>query len=253
MATQAHKQTHRRSVGEGLDDQFLGNIYNATVVRRLLGYVWPYKLWGVLSLVGMGGYIATMVAQPLIIAWGIDGFITAPDTAERWGSLQTVALVFLANSVGTLVFQFIQLRSMARLSTQLLFDLRRSMFNHLQRQSTTFFDRNEVGRIMSRVQNDTLALQEFLEVGVMTIGDMLMLVFIAATLFFLNPVLAAVTFSLTPLLLLTLVLWQRWAQAHLHPHPRGHLRRQRQPPREHHGGARSPKHEPPSPEPGAFR
>ena len=96
---------------------------------------------------------------------------------------------------------------------EVLDDLRRDMFAHLQRQSTSFYDRNEVGRIMSRVQNDVLQLQEFLDVGVIALGDMAMLGFIAAMMFWLNPVLTIVTFSVTPFLVVILFAWQRYSMS----------------------------------------
>jgi ATP-binding cassette subfamily B multidrug efflux pump len=210
MAVTEAKQ--RRTLGENLDEQVLGNIYDAVVLRRLMQYVWHYKLLTIMSLLGMSGYIITMVGQPLIIAWSIDSFITSSAGASSWGNIHIAAAIFVANSVGTMASQFVQLRAMARVRVQVLYDLRRDMFAHLQRQAVTFFDRNEVGRIMSRVQNDTLSLQEFMDVAVLTLSDVVMLLFIVITLFVLNPLLAAVTLSLTPLLVISLIVWQRIAK-----------------------------------------
>ena len=205
--------SYRRTLGgANLDEQFLGNIYDAEVVRRLSRYVWAYKRWTILALIGMAGYILTMVAQPLIIAWAIDSFITPEEGATPWGNVHVAAIALLTVSAGTMAFQFLQLSAIARITCWILYDLRRDMFNHLQRQATLFFDHNEVGRIMSRVQNDVLSLQEFLEIGVVTIGDVFMLFFIAGTLFVLNPVLAAVTFSPIPILLVSMIIWQRIAK-----------------------------------------
>ena len=167
--------------GSGLDEQVLGRVYDHAVVVRLLRYVRPYKRTTVLAIVGMVGFIFTTVSQPLIIAWGIDGFIvTVPGETPQWGNLYIVALVFFINAVTNLGSNFLQYIFLARVSVKVLDDLRRDMFAHLQRQSTSFYDRNEVGRIMSRVQNDVLQLQEFLDVGVIALGDMAMLGFIAA-------------------------------------------------------------------------
>ena len=195
-----------------MDEQFLGNIYDATVFRRLMSYVLVYKWHTILTVIGLAGYIIAMLAQPLIIAWGIDSFITAPPGADRWGNIHLVAGVFALNAAAAALFQYIHIRMMGRIRSRILYDLRRDMFRHLQRHSTAFFDRNEVGRIMSRVQNDVLSLQEFLDVGITTVGDMGMLVFIGVIMFVLNPQLAALTLALTPLLLLTMIIWQRWAK-----------------------------------------
>ena len=164
MATSTQQQpTHSaRSMESNLDELFLGNIYDATVVRRLIGYALAYKAPVVLAVIGIIVYVAAVVAQPLIIAWGFDAFITSQGNEDRWGSLTVIAGFLLLDTIILGLAQFIQFRALARLSTNILYDLRRDMFTHLQRQSTSFFDHNEVGRIMSRVQNDVLALQEFL-------------------------------------------------------------------------------------------
>ena len=197
----------------GLDDHLLGNLYDQRVVVRLLKYALPYKLWFSVAVASMAGYVLTMVAQPLIIAWGITGFIVAVEGEEtRWGSLNIVALVFIGNAAANMLFNYLQYYALTRVTVDILFDLRRDMFDHLQRQSTAFFDRNEVGRIMSRVQNDVLQLQEFMEVAVITLGDIALLFFIAGAMFWMDPPLAAITLSVIPILTIVLVLWQRYSK-----------------------------------------
>ena len=213
MATTTTKgQTRTRSLGANLDEQFLGSIYDAAVVRRLMRYAMAYRGTFAITILGMMGYIGAVVAQPLIIAWGIDGFI-APDTDEsRWGNLTIVSLFFLLDTALLGVAQYTQFRALARLSTRILYDLRRDMFAHLQRQPTAFFDRNEVGRIMSRVQNDVLALQEFMELSLPTIADFLMLGAIAVTMFVIDAQLTAIALITFPLMVVTMIVWQRHAK-----------------------------------------
>lgn len=197
----------------GLDDQVLGKVYDHTVVRRLLNYTLSYKLWAFLSVFGMTGYIFTMVAQPLIIAWGINSFIIPrPDEQSTWGNIHIVGMVFVANAIALMIFNFIQYASLARVSVNVLYDLRRDMFAHLQKQPTSFFDRNEVGRIMSRVQNDVHQLQEFMDIGIITLGDIAMLGFIALAMFVMNPFLATVTLGSLPLLLVIITFWQKYSR-----------------------------------------
>lgn len=193
-----------------LDDMVMAQMYNHGVVARLAKYALPYKFWVILAFVGMAGDILTMVAQPLIIAWGINSFVVGiGGDGDAWGSLSTVGLIFFANVLANLVFNFIQYISLIRTTVNVLNDLRTEMFDHLQSQATSFYDRNEVGRIMSRVQNDTQQLQEFMDVGIMTIGDVVMLVFIAGAMFWLNPLLALITLSLIPLLVIIMLVWQK--------------------------------------------
>ena len=193
-----------------LDDVLLGNLYDHGVVMRLAKYALPYKFWVAMSFIGMAGHIVTMVMQPIIIAWGINQFvvgITGDQTG--WGSLWIAAVLFMGNVLLNMLFNFVQLVSLARVTVNVLHDLRTSMFEHLQDQATSFYDRNEVGRIMSRIQNDVFQLQEFMDVGITTIGDIMMLVFIAATMIYLDPLLGVVTLSVIPLLGAILIYWQK--------------------------------------------
>ena len=160
----------------------------------------------------MAGYIATMVALPLIIGWGVEGIVNPPEGAEWYDNLDAVFIVFIINAVGNLAFNYLQLTSMAAVSVEVLNALRVDMFDHLQRQSTAFFDRSEVGRIMSRVQNDVLQIQDWMEMGVFTMAEMVMLIFIAATMLWMNPTLGLITLSVMPVLVMVMYVWQRFAR-----------------------------------------
>ena len=193
-----------------LDDVLMGNLYDHGVVMRLVMYALPYRTWAIIAFVGMLGHILTMVAQPIIIAWGINSFVLGiRGDSDAWGSLSLVGMIFLANVLVNMVFNFLQYISLARLTVNVLHDLRTEMFAHLQNQATSFYDRNEVGRIMSRIQNDVHQLQEFTDVGITTVGDIMMLAFIGATMIYLDPILGLVTLSLIPLLIITMITWQK--------------------------------------------
>ena len=195
-----------------MDEVFLGNIYDAVVVKRLLGYALRYRGTFISVLIGMGGYIIAVVAQPLIIAWGIDGFIAPDPGADRWGNLTTVTLVFVGDTLLLGASQYTQFKGLARLGTNILYDLRDDMFTSLQRQSTTFFDHNEVGRIMSRVQSDVLALQEFMEFSLPTAADLILLAAIMVTMFVTDVQLAAIALIPAPLMAIVMITWQRHAK-----------------------------------------
>jgi len=94
----------------------------------------------------------------------------------------------------------------------LLFDLRRAMYAHLQIVSLSFMDRTEVGRLMSRLQGDVYALQEFLESSIFAIGDLVLLVGIVAVLLSLNLELGALTLSVVPLLFVVRIVWLPYAR-----------------------------------------
>ncbi|MSQ13978.1 MAG: ABC transporter ATP-binding protein [Dehalococcoidia bacterium] len=214
MATTTSAHTNYALHGRlALDEAALGRIYDHRVAVRLLWYVLRYRLWSALATVGVLGYMATTIAQPLIIAWGINSVIAAPEGASHFGSIHVIGLAFFANAAANWAFNYAQYYFLARVAVRVINDLRTDMFAHLQRQDTPFFDRNEVGRIMSRVQNDTMQIQEFLDVGVITIGDVALLTFIAGAMFWMNATLAAVTLAVVPVLLGLMLFWQRYARA----------------------------------------
>jgi ATP-binding cassette subfamily B protein len=215
MATQQAKATTntRRSQALGLDELVAAGMYDARVVGRLLRYIARYKVGTLLSVIGMFGYIATMVSQPIIIKWGIDSYIAPQGQPADWGSIDLVGVVFLANGVGTLLFNYLQYYAMSRVRVEVLNDLRRDMFRQLQRQSVSFFDRNEAGRIISRVHGDTLALQEFLDVAVIALGDVAMLLFIMVSMAVFSPELAFLALITAPILALIIRFWQSRVKA----------------------------------------
>ena len=110
-----------------------------------------------------------------------------------------VTLNFLANLV--------QETLVARIAERLLIDLRRAMYAHLQRVSLSFMDKTEVGRLMSRLQGDVHALQEFLETSVFAIGDFVLLVGITIVLLVLDWRLGLLTLSVVPILVVVRIIW----------------------------------------------
>jgi len=94
-----------------------------------------------------------------------------------------------------------------RVAGHLLFDLRRAMYAHLQYVSLSFMDKTEVGRLMSRLQGDVNALQEFLESSIFAIGDFVLLIGIIIVLLSLDIRLGAMTLSVVPVLLLVRIVW----------------------------------------------
>ena len=203
----------------GLDDETQGQIYDHKVVMRLARYVGPHWLRAIGTLAGMLGYTATVVALPSIIRWIIDGYIVSEDLSGASGavlgitlSFRVVVLVFAAVALLQLVTNYVHLRMMAYVSQRVLLTLRTQMFNHLQRLSMSFHDRNEVGRVMSRVQNDVSQLNEFLSIVVVTLADVLSVAGIVVAMALMDLQLALITLSVVPLLFIMLAFWQRYAR-----------------------------------------
>ena len=155
-----------------LDEEDRGVIYDHTVMVRLMAYMVPYgtRVLGTVLLVSV--YTGTIVAMPWVIKWAIDGYI-ATGELDR---VNLAAAAFLALASVQYVFNYLHMRLMAFVSQRVLYTLRMDLFKHLQRLSMSYFDRNEVGKVMSRVQNDVQQLQEFLFIVVLSVADVLSLV-----------------------------------------------------------------------------
>ncbi|MQF82717.1 ABC transporter ATP-binding protein [SAR202 cluster bacterium AD-802-E10_MRT_200m] len=206
-----HWRGHGRMRGalEEGDDQ-IGRAYDHRVVTRFFEYIYPQsRLFG-LSIVTMLVYTVTTVAQPWLIKLAIDSVVSAVGRGDT-GNLPWIIGLFLINSIINFVFHYIYLVTLARMGQKVLFMLRIRLFRHLQNLSVNFYDRNEVGRIMSRVQNDVNQLQEFLTMIVVSFADALTLIGIVIALFFLNPLLASITLIVIPILVGVMFVWQKMA------------------------------------------
>ena len=195
----------------GLDDESeLGSVYNHRVETRLFRYVLPHKGLVVMSLITMLVTTFTIVAQPWIIKLGIDELIDAP-TSRSVGALPLVMALFAINMIVRFISNYAYQVSLARVSQGVLYSLRSRIFGHLQRLSPSFYDNNEVGRIMSRGQNDVNQLQEFLNLVVTSLADILSLGGIVVALFLLDVQLALITLTVIPVLVVIMLIWQKIA------------------------------------------
>ena len=195
-----------RRFAEQLDEE--GSPYNHDVIKRLAFYFRPY--WRITSaaVTTMFIYTGTVVALPLVVSIVIDRYIATGDLS----GMNRIIGLFVAVAIAQFAFSYIHQRLMAYVGQQVLYTLRNELFVHIQRLSMSFFDRNETGRIMSRVQNDVRQLQEVVTIFVSTLGQVLSLVGVVWAMIFLNPLLALITLSVIPLLFLFMLIWQRFAR-----------------------------------------
>ena len=190
------------------DEEMFGSVYDHRVVARLLPYILPYKRLVVLSIAAMLVYTATQVAIPWIIKIAIDDYIVESDFA----GLTWLFGIFIAIAAVNWVANYVQQFWMEKVGQGVLFNLRRDMFGHVQKQSMGFFDKTQVGKLMSRVQGDVSQLQEFSALVVMTLGELLSLVGIVIALLLLNLKLGLITMSVIPILMLIMLVWQPYAR-----------------------------------------
>ena len=194
------------------EEQMFGAAFNGQVVKRFLAFVRPYRarLW--LSLAAVLVFTFSQMAIPLIISIVIDDVLLAEAAATGRGLLFGVCAVFAVLIVANYAANLIQESVVARVAEQVLFDLRRAMYQHLQRVALAFMDRTEVGRLMSRLQGDVNALQEFLESTVFAVGDLVLLIGIIVILLVLNLPLGLMTLAIVPALLLVRTIWLPFAR-----------------------------------------
>lgn len=196
---------------------------------RLLGYLRPYRMraGASVALVILSSFAE--IAGPAIVAIAIDLFVV-PRGSESAGvsrqvgewlasvgmmpasaldGITAATLLYLATLGGGFIVLYVQMVVMNMMGQRIMFDLRRQIFGHMQRLHVQYFDRNPVGRLITRVTTDVDALNEMFTAGFVAIfGDIFVLVGIVAMLFWLNWKLALVLFSVIPFLVIT-SLWFR--------------------------------------------
>lgn len=181
------------------DEEKLGKAYDSRLLRRLLRYVGPYRARVVLAITLLLGGAAVELAGPWLTKIAIDRAIPDRDAAF----LGWLAIAFGASLLLGFAMQYAQTILTTKLGQQIMYDLRREVFSHLQRLSPRFFDRTPVGRLMTRVTNDVEVLNELFSSGIVTVfGDIFTLLFIVGAMFLLDWRLALVTLTVIPLVLL---------------------------------------------------
>ncbi len=181
------------------DDEILGAAYDARLMRRLLGYLRPYRRAVALAALAIAGHSVLQLVPPYLTKLAIDTYIPAGDLQ----GLATLAVLYLAMLLAAFVLEFWQTWTMQLTGQRVMFDLRMQTFSHLQRLDLRFYDRNPVGRLMTRVTTDVDALNELFTAGVVSVfGDVLTLLGIMAVLVWMDWRLALVAFTVLPLIVL---------------------------------------------------
>ena len=190
------------------EEEALGKAYDARLMRRLLTYLWPYRRTVAVALVAIIGHSALQLAQPYLTKLAIDSYIATGDLA----GLNQIALVFLFVLLGAFILEYVRTYTLQMTGQRIMFDLRMQVYGHLQKLDVRFFDRNPVGRLMTRVTTDVDVLNELFASGVVAIfGDVFMLIGIMAVLLSMDWRLALVAFSVLPLI----VMVTQWFRRHV--------------------------------------
>jgi ATP-binding cassette subfamily B protein len=206
--------------------------FDPHLTRRLLRYLKPYRVRATASVFLVILSSIFELAGPAIVAVGIDLFVR-PQGSEPLGvsaqvgewlaangihldpisGINAAALLYLFALCGGFVVLYTQMVLMNLMGQYIMYDLRKQIFTHLQKLSVQFFDRNPVGRLMTRVTTDVDALNELFTAGFVAIfGDLFVLAGIVGVLFWMNWRLALVLFSITPFIVLVSIWFRRGAR-----------------------------------------
>jgi ATP-binding cassette subfamily B multidrug efflux pump len=187
------------------EEQVLGRAYDAQLMRRLLRYIRPYRGAAALAFLYIIAGSALSVLPPWLTKVAIDRYIRTSDLA----GLNGIAAVYTLALMGTFLFSYGQTWVLNLMGQRIMYDMRMEIFRHLLKLDVAFFDKNPVGRLMTRVTTDVDALNEMFTAGVISVfGDILTLAGIVVVLFILNYRLALVVFSVIPILFLVSILFK---------------------------------------------
>jgi ATP-binding cassette subfamily B protein len=188
------------------DEEVLGKAYDGRLMRRLLGYLWPYRAHVALALAATVVHSVLQLAPPYLTKVVIDSYIPAGDLS----GLGTIAALYFTTLVASFTLEYLQTWTMQLTGQRIMFDLRMQVFSHLQRLDLRFYDRNPVGRLMTRVTTDVDVLNELFTSGVVAgLGDVFTLAGIMVVLVWMDWRLALVAFSVLPLILLVAQWFRR--------------------------------------------
>ena len=226
---------------DGWDDENLGAVYNQRIAIRLIPYIKMFKLWAAIALVGMLAATFSSVAIPWFIGVTVDTAIATGDSTR----LMWLAGLFFGLIVINAFGLWLQSRYMAKVAHGMLVHIRTQLFEHLHKQSLGFYDKQQVGRLMSRVVSDVEQIQQVMTGGIIgTISDVLTLVGIVVWMFLDRMVAGIGDAERRAFADYNLGLLAKAGARGFSTGAARHLRRQRQPARKRVRRARRPKHEP---------
>jgi ATP-binding cassette subfamily B protein len=190
------------------EEEVLGKAYDSRLMKRLLGYLWPYTHYAAAALVAIFLNAALQLAQPYLIKVAIDNYIAVGDLA----GVSRIAVWFLLVLAGGFALEYVQTWLMNMIGQRIMFDMRMQIYGHLQRLDLRDYDRNPVGRLMTRVTSDIDVLNDLFSSGlVAAFGDVFMLLGIMIVLLTMDWRLSLIAFSVLPLILLV----TQWFRVHV--------------------------------------
>ncbi len=188
------------------EEEVLGKAYDATLMRRLLTYLRPYKPQVALALAAIISASVLQLAQPYLMKLAIDRYIRAGDLA----GVNRIAIAFFFILIGSFLLEYVQTWLLQMTGQRIMYDIRLQVYRHLQAIDLQFYDRNPVGRLMTRVTTDVDVINDMFTSGVVSIfGDIFTLAGIMIVLVTMDWRLAIVAFAVLPLIVLVTQWFRR--------------------------------------------
>ncbi|MGV1833409.1 ABC transporter ATP-binding protein [Rhizobium rhizogenes] len=188
-----------------VEEEIFGKVFDSKIVGRIWTFVSPYRRQVYIAVVAVLLFTASQIVIPLVIRYAIDHAMApgAVNYSALWLALAIFSVAILVNYGAS----YVQETYVGEVAEEVLFDIRRAMFAHIQRVSLSFMDKTEVGRLMSRLQGDVNSMQEFLETSVLSVGDIALLFGIIVVMLSLDFRLGLLTLSVMPILFIVRLFW----------------------------------------------
>ncbi|NYF80456.1 ABC transporter ATP-binding protein [Granulicella arctica] len=218
------KALPKKSPKKSEDDDVVGKAYDGRLMRRLLTYLRPYSLQTGLSAAAIFFKAASDVMGPFLVKVAVDTYMTdVPNPHPSWLSRQLspvpmtgiteLAALYLGSLLFTYALEFLQTYLMQWTGQKIMFDLRRQIFRHIQLMQPAFFDRNPVGKLVTRVTSDVDALNEMFTSGVLAIfEDVFVLTFIVIIMLRMSWLLALLTLLVLPAILYATKVFRKYVR-----------------------------------------
>jgi ATP-binding cassette, subfamily B, multidrug efflux pump len=206
-----------------LEEEVLGKAYDSRLMRRLLTYMKPYRVAVTASLVLLLFNSLLQILGPLLTKLAIDRYLVPVSHPSKtpidwwlshdpWTGLTQLTAIYLGAIFLGFFFDFGQTYLMQMTGQRAMFDLRRELMAHLQTLDLAFFDKNPVGRLVTRVTTDVDVLNDLFASGLVTIvGDIFMLLFVILTMFRLSPGMTMMMLCIMPFVVLVTIQFRRTA------------------------------------------
>ena len=202
-----------------VEEEVLGKAYDGRLMRRLLGYMRPYRGLVGISLAFLAVQSLLQGLGPLLTKIAVDKYLQPtgkPTFLDAWlpsgatSGLERIAILYLAVLAGNFVTEFIQTYIMQYTGQLAMFDLRKQLMEHLQGLDLAFYDHNPVGRLVTRVTTDVDVLNDLFTSGLVTIiGDVLALAFIVFIMLRLSPMLTLIMMLAMPFVIVATSIFRR--------------------------------------------